>query len=173
MMRERRPFGPEDVDRIVVHGSQVTVDHVGWKYRPAGLTAAQLNLPFAVATLLREGDVFVDQFTESSISDPGRIALAERVEVRHDPEITAKGSQYRHMVRVEIHLRDGSHLEESLEAPRGSEQKFGTEAELVEKFRKLTRGVMAPAQVDRILDAVLSLEKLDDSATLVELLRLP
>ncbi len=51
---------------IVVHGSQVTVDHVGWPYRPEGLTAAQLNLPFCVATLLLEGDVFVDQFTPSA-----------------------------------------------------------------------------------------------------------
>ena len=43
--------------KIVVHGSQVTVDHVGWPYRPEGLTSAQLNLPFCVATLLLEGDV--------------------------------------------------------------------------------------------------------------------
>src|SRR5260370_42370155 len=34
-IRARRPFSAEEVDHIVVHGSQVTVDHVGWKYRPA------------------------------------------------------------------------------------------------------------------------------------------
>src|ERR1700693_5533638 len=60
-MRARRPFSIEEVDQIVVHGSQVTVDHVGWKYRAEGITAAQLNLSFCVATLLIEGDVFVDQ----------------------------------------------------------------------------------------------------------------
>ena len=61
-IQRRRPFTPAEVDKIVVHGSQVTVDHVGWPYRPEGLTSAQLNLPFCVATLLIEGDVFVDQF---------------------------------------------------------------------------------------------------------------
>ena len=35
-MQARHPFGPGDVERIVVHGSQVTMDHVGWKYRPEG-----------------------------------------------------------------------------------------------------------------------------------------
>ncbi len=51
-IRRRRPFAVEDVERIVVHASQVTLDHAGWPYQPEGLTAAQLNLPFCVATLL-------------------------------------------------------------------------------------------------------------------------
>src|ERR1700722_6950170 len=43
-MQERHPFGAADIETIVVHGSQVTADHVGWPYRPLGLTSAQLNL---------------------------------------------------------------------------------------------------------------------------------
>src|SRR5438477_313728 len=71
-IRQRRPFTLDELDRIVVHGSQVTVDHVGWPYRPEGLTSAQLNLPYCVATLLLEGDVFVDQFTEAAVPDQAR-----------------------------------------------------------------------------------------------------
>src|SRR6266852_596417 len=33
-LRARKAFGVEDVQKIVVHGSQVTADHVGWKYEP-------------------------------------------------------------------------------------------------------------------------------------------
>ncbi len=62
-IRKRRPFALGDIDEIVVHGSQVTVDHVGWPYQPQGLTGAQLNLSYCVATLLLAGDVFVDEFT--------------------------------------------------------------------------------------------------------------
>src|SRR5207344_2131290 len=80
-LQARRPFGPADIDRIVVHGSQVTMDHVGWPYRPEGLTAAQLNLPYCVATLLLEGDVFVDQFTEEAVDDDARMQLSRRVQV--------------------------------------------------------------------------------------------
>ena len=77
-IRKRRPFALDELDRIVVHGSQVTVDHVGWPYKPEGLTSAQLNLPYCVATLLLEGDCFVDQFTEAAVADPARIALVEQ-----------------------------------------------------------------------------------------------
>src|SRR5437773_7488689 len=68
-IRKARPFRLDELDRIVVRGSRVTADHVGWPYRPEGLTSAQLNLPFCVATLLIEGDVFVDQFTPAAVDD--------------------------------------------------------------------------------------------------------
>ena len=43
LMEARHPFGPGDIDRITVHGSRVTVDHVGWRYEPQGLTSAHLK----------------------------------------------------------------------------------------------------------------------------------
>ena len=129
-------FSAADVERIVVHGSQVTADHVGWKYQPAGMTAAQLNLPFCVATLLLEGDCFVEQFQPGAERDPRRLALAARVTVQADPAITAKGAKHRHEVRVQVELRDGRRLERSEVAPRGSEQKFAPATDIVPiKFR--------------------------------------
>src|SRR6202008_1645690 len=107
-IQKRRPFTLAELDRIVVHGSQVTVDHVGWPYRPEGLTAAQLNLAFCVATLLIEGDVFVDQFKPAAVHDQARIALSRKVEVVHDPAITVLGSKFRHKVAVAGHLTVGT-----------------------------------------------------------------
>jgi 2-methylcitrate dehydratase PrpD len=170
-MRQRRPFTPDELDRIVVHGSQVTVDHVGWPYRPEGLTAAQLNLPYCVATLLLAGDVFVGQFTEAAVHDRARMELSKKVEVVHDPDITARGARFRHMVRVDVHLRDGSCISETREAPRGSEHSFAPAADIVDKFKKLTRGVLPDRQRDALVHAVLGLEELADSRQLIGLLR--
>jgi 2-methylcitrate dehydratase PrpD len=168
---KRRPFRREEVDKIVVHGSQVTVDHVGWPYKPEGLTSAQLNLPYCVATLLIEGDCFVDQFSEDMVADAERMALSRQVEVVEDPAITARGSKYRHMVRVDVHLRDGSVCSETREAPRGSELSFATRDEIVEKFRKLTRAAMRQEQQERLIQAVLRMEDLADAKELIGLLR--
>jgi aconitate decarboxylase len=170
-IRQRRPFAPDDVERIVVHGSQVTVDHVGWPYRPEGLTSAQLNLPFCVATLLIEGDVFVEQFGPHAVHDTARIALSRKVEVVHDPAITALGAGFRHKVRVEVHFRDGTVETETREAPRGSERSFAGSDEIVGKFRKLTRAAMGARQQDALIDAVLGLERLEDAGQLARLLR--
>ena len=170
-IQERHPFTLDELDSIVVYGSQVTADHVGWPYRPEGLTSAQLNLPFCVATLLLEGDVFVEQFDEACVTDQRRIDLSRKVEVRHDPAITALGSKFRHKVRVEVHYRDGSVETETREAPRGSEYSFASEADLVDKFNKLTRHVLPQDQCDAIVEAVLGMERLDYAHRLVELLR--
>jgi aconitate decarboxylase len=170
-IRNRRPFALDEIDKIVVHGSQVTVDHVGWPYKPEGLTAAQLNLPFCVATLLIEGDVFVDEFTPECVDDAVRIELSRKVEVVHDPAITALGAGGRHKVRVEVHFRDGSVERETREAPRGSEQSFASADDIAAKFRKLTKATMTAKQQDSLIDAALGLDKLPDSRTLIERLR--
>jgi len=166
----RRPFRADEIARIVVHGSQATVDHVGWPYKPQGLTSAQMNLPFCVATLLTEGGAFVDQFSEAAVTDPRRMALAAKVEVVHDPTITARGAKLRHMVRVEMHFADGTLESEIVEAPRGSEQKFASEADVVEKFCKLARRTSGDVQAERIAELVLGCDRLPDIGVLVSAL---
>jgi 2-methylcitrate dehydratase PrpD len=170
-MRTERAFGADDVKKIIVHGSQVTASHVGWKYVPQGLTSAQLNMPYCVATWLLEDDCFVDQFTEDKVADPARMALAEKVEVIHDPAITAKGSKFRHLVRVEVYLNDGTKMERTVEYARGSEKKFASAAEVVEKFEKLATHVLPRPQVEALRDSMLKLETLKDASELARLMQ--
>lgn len=172
-IQKRRPFTLDELDKIVVYGSQVTVDHVGWQYRPEGLTSAQLNLPFCVATLLLEDDVFVDQFKPDCVHDQTRIDLSRKVECIEDPAITALGSRFRHKVRVAVHLSDGSVHEETLEAPRGSEQSFASEEEIVGKFMKLAVKALPEAQARALANAVLNMDELDDASALISLLAAP
>ena len=168
-LREVRPFTADDVEKIVVHGSRVTVEHVGWKYVPQGFTAAQLNLAYCVATLLLDGEVFVDQFTEEKLTDPARMALAAKVSVLHDPAITAKGPRFRQMVRVEVHLADGTRLERTREVSRAKES-FAAESAVVRKFETLAMHALPAGQARELRDSVLGLEKLDDAARLARLL---
>jgi len=172
-MQQERPFGANDVKKVSVHGSQVTMDHVGWKYVPQGLTSAQLNLPYCVATWLLDGDVFVDQFTEDKVADPARMKLAEVVEVHHDKDITARGAKFRHMVRVVVELKDGTRMERTVEAARGSEKKFASDADIVEKFEKLARKALPQAQVAKLRDAMLNLDDLKDAGEIARLMIQP
>jgi aconitate decarboxylase len=169
-MQQRRAFGPKDVEKIIVRCSLATLEHAGWPYRPQGMTAAQLNLSYCIATLLLEGQVFVDQFSEALLADPARLALAGRIEVHEDPMITARGAKFRHMVRVEVHLTDGCILNDTVEAPRGSEHNFPSSADVVAKFTNLAGRAMPPAQVQRIAETVLDLDRLDEMGALVDAL---
>lgn len=169
-LQAQQPFSPHDIDRIKVHGSQVTMDHVGWKYQPQGLTSAQLNLPFCVATYLLEGDCFVEQFSDSIVSDPARMALAEKVEVYHDADITSRGAKFRHMVRVEVVLKSGETLTCTKEYARGSERNFSSDADVIAKFEKLASHALPASQVAQLRDAVLGMEELTSASRLAQLL---
>jgi len=148
------------------------VNHVGWKYVPQGFTAAQLNLSYCVATLLLDGEVFVDQFTEAKLTDPARLQLAGKVSVLHDPAITARGPKFRQMVRVQILLADGTRLERTREVSRAKES-FADDAMVVKKFETLASHVLAPAQVQALAAQILDLEHVADASRLAKLLTTP
>ena len=169
-IRSRRPFKADDVEKITVHACHGVVTHVGWKYEPRGLTSAQMNLPFCMATLLLEGDVFIEQFNAAAVNDPRRMALAEKVAVREDSAITAKGRPSRYEVMVQVVLKDGTQIEETAYAARGSAKHFATEDEVVAKFEKLASRVLPQAQVAELRDTVLNLEKQPTLSGLAKLL---
>ena len=172
LIQARRPFSADEVERIVVRAAQQVVKHVGWKYQPLGLTSAQMNLPFCAATLLLENDVFIEQFTPQAVNDPARIALADKIEVREDPAISAKEKSARREVHVEVQLKDGTRLNETVQSARGSERKFATEAEVVGKFEKLASRVLPENQVKAVCETVLDLDQRQDAAMLAGLLTL-
>jgi 2-methylcitrate dehydratase PrpD len=97
--------------------------------------------------------------------------LSKKVEVIEDPAITARGARYRHMVRVDVHLSDGSVHSEAREAPRGSEHSFAAANDIIDKFRKLTRTVMPKEHQEALITAVLKVETLTDARELIRLLR--
>jgi 2-methylcitrate dehydratase PrpD len=70
-------------------------------------------------------------------------------------------------------LKDGTVLEETVEFPRGSEQRFATEAEVVAKFEKLACHSLPNGHVASIRDTVLDLDKMPDISKLVRLLMKP
>jgi 2-methylcitrate dehydratase PrpD len=71
-----------------------------------------------------------------------------------------------------VHFRDGEVEREMRDAPRGSEQNFADAAQIIAKFRKLTRAAIPEQRQDALIEAVLRLEHLPDSRTVIQLLRL-
>ena len=169
-IKSRRPFVTDEITQITVWGSQVTIDHVGWPYEPQGLTSAQLNLPFCIATLLLEGDVSPSQFDATCITDEKRINLSRKVRCIHDPEITARGSKLRHMVHVEILFFDGTSEKQTREFQRGSELDFADDDTVIKKFKSLTNEKITAEQQDRIIDSTLSIERLKNVKPFINLI---
>ncbi len=91
-------------------------------------------------------------------------------DVHRDDAITRLGAKYRHKVRVEVFLNDGTRMERTVESARGSEYKFASEADIVDKFEKLALKALPQSQVEQLRDAMLGLDKLDDATRIAQLL---
>ena len=158
----------EQVEAIDVHVSTATMRHVGWPYVPDSVTTAQMNLPYVAAVVLRDGEAFVDQFSEERIRDPELVELSSRVTVHADPVIDAAGDGARHRTRLEVTLQDGRVLRAERDHARGSARQPIERAEVEEKYRKLAEKALAPDRVMGLAALVDRLDTLDDLGVLVD-----
>ena len=99
-----------------------------------------------------------------------RASRSRKVEVVRGPAITARGPDSATWSGSRSTCAT-ARCSETREAPRGSEH-LRAGADIVDKFRKLTRGVMAERQQDALVGAVLGVELLADSRELIRLLQI-
>jgi hypothetical protein len=73
---------------------------------------------------------------------------------------TEVGPTNLHIRRI-ANERDGSVASETRKAPRGSEQSFASAEEIIAEFRKLTRAAIPERQQDALVDAALTVVRVE------------
>lgn len=169
-LRAENALDADAVRGVTIHASTHAVVHCGWTYQGAGVTEAQMSIPYGVARMLLDGAVNASQFSDVAIADPRAIELASRVAVVPDEAIDALGPARRYTVRVEIETRDGRMLLGDASDRIGSPGQPLSDAQLEEKFRGLAEPVVG-ASAARIREIVATLENLPDVRELADLLR--
>jgi 2-methylcitrate dehydratase PrpD len=156
----RRHAGPPPVARRVRAGLARVVDvQCGFDYRPGTELNAQMNARYCIATALLEGAVLPPQFARGKLSDPDIVALAERIELLHDPALDRLyPANYVGWVEVETGAAGDFERAYVLD-PSGSTANPEREAALRAKFRQLLDGSM-PADAVAALEA--AVDRLDD-----------
>ena len=172
-LREQHELRPDDVAAVHVHASTHAAVHCGWDYVPAGITAAQMSIPYGVARMLLDGEVTAAGFTEETIGEPRAVELASRVAVIPDEDIDALGPMRRYTVRVEVETRGGRTVQGTAADRPGSPEFPLSDEQLTAKFLDLAAPVVGGVAAGRIVELVAELEGLDDTAQLTELLRRP
>ena len=151
----RRRLGtPWDAKRRVRVGLANVVDvQCGFDYVPTSALNAQMSLRYVVAAALLEGQALPPQFAEAKLSDPAIVALAQRLELEHDP---ALDKLYPAQFAAWIAVEDaGKWVRVDVLDPLGSEANPVGERGVIEKFR----GINPLLPVDPIAETVMSIER--------------
>ncbi len=136
---------------------------------PVSMLGAKFSIPYAVAAALVLGRVDVSSFVEPALTDPRIRALAARVEVRVDPQMSPRRSDYPTAV-VEIVLTDGRTLSGSTRVVRGDFADPVPAAEIVDKFLALTTETLGRERARDVVRLVEQVETLKDVGDLTGLL---
>ena len=168
VMAEAR-LAAADIARIEVGVGHMTHVHTAWPYKPAGVTAAQMNIFFGLAVTALHGAPTAGFYREEYLADPAILGFIPRIAVTEDAGLEAMGAPFRHACRIAVHARDGGiHRHEVLHR-RASPENPVTPAEVEAKFRANVAGLLSEAQASEVVAMVAGFETAD-SAPLTALL---
>ena len=159
------------IERIDIDMSEAAYGHGGWQaVRPLEPIGAQMNVAYAVAVALLDGDVLIDQFSEKRINSDDVWNLIDRTETHHEKAYDQLPAVERLTTRVRLTLKDGSTRDKVVAHPRGTGDRVLTNADIVGKYRSLTSSVISTNRQTALEKTVLNLDALDDISELTALL---
>ncbi len=170
----RTQCDPADITRIDITVGETIYKH-GWWTPECPLTpiGAQMNIGYATAAALLDGNVLPEQFTPQRLDAPDIWRLIERTSVHLDESLATAPLAQRFRTDVVVTTTDGAVYRSRVELPHGAPGDPVTNDELVAKFHALADRVTDFARAEAIEHAVLGLENLEDMGTLVDLLAAP
>ena len=170
---QQHEIKPEDVENVKVWVSRSAYSYccepAERKYNPKTTVDIEFNIPFAVAAAISKRRVTLDEISESGLKDAEILALTKKVNATVDLNL------FHPKCRMEIALKDGRKVQRSIDEPRGfpNSNLHWSETDLVDKFRSCASTVTADhARIEKIIDLVQNLEKLDNITTVGDLVRL-
>lgn len=167
----RAELSASEIERIDIDMPEAAFGHGGWKAdRPLEAIGAQMNVSYAVAVAILDGDVLVDQFSAKRIRSDDVWNLIDRTETHHRSTYDLLPVDERLTTQVRITLTDGTVHAATVAHPRGNGNNALTNAEIREKYRKLTNRVVSSDRQVAIENAIINLEALDDLTELTALL---
>ena len=136
---------------------------------PQNTLAGKFSVPFAIATTLVNGSSDVASFTWDSIRNETIQALAKKVTVSDDPEMSAKLPDLR-PASIMITMNNGAVLKAGTETNRGDWRDPYSVSELSEKYNNLTARAWAATNATKVYDTVMAIEDAASIAPLSDLI---
>jgi 2-methylcitrate dehydratase PrpD len=152
----------DEVDEVTVHATPTVKHHVGWEYEPADVMSAQANIQYAIASLLVDGEITVDTYTDDAIRRPVILDRISDISVAVDEgmEKTTFGSI------VEVTAGNVT-VENAVHTPRGCPSNFMTEDEIRNKFFNQSERSVGEDNAEEIVEIISNAEQKDDITTLL------
>jgi len=159
---------PEDVAEIRITTSKRCAEHTGdlVKKYPKNKETADHSSYYLTAIAILDRQIGPGQFTPEKYKDPRVLELIDKMFLKGDPSL----DKARPAGISEIITKKGETYRLRVDYPRGHARNPMTDDEVIDKFRDMASVHMGDEEVSRLVEAVFSLDKLDDIGDLIKLM---
>ncbi len=136
------------------------------KRSPRSTVDAQFSIPWGVASAIVGRRVGLDDFTESAIRNPSVLEITQKMRVEVDNTLHKPGPE---PTRVKLMTNEGKAFEKVVENPLGSLERPMSFDDCARKFTDCAKNI-GVRKIERIIELVGQLEKLEDVREIIRLL---
>jgi aconitate decarboxylase len=162
-----------DIAEVHVGCGHMTFVHTAWSYRPAGVTAAQMNMFYGLAVMALRKDVTAADYREADIANPQLLNFMSRIEIKEDADLESRGPAFRHAARVRVRTTDGRSFAREILHRHGSPENPVRWDDVERKFSANIAGLLAPDAGRKLLASCATLEKLANVKGISDVLAAP
>lgn len=137
------------------------------KVRPVSDYDAKFSVQYAVAASIARGRFGLKELEDDARTDDNILALAGKVGYAPDPNSPFPAAYSGELV---VETNDGRTLRHREEINRGAEQRPLTNGEITAKFENNAALALSERRVDRVREAVLNIDALNDASELTKVL---
>ena len=136
------------------------------KWSPKTRETADHSLPYITARAMFDGDITNESFATPMFTDPRILAFMQKITVREDPGLTARGGGAV-PTRVTAVLADGQRVTREVDYAPGFSERPMNRSEVERKFRGNVGRRWPRERTDAILQALWALDQTDDLSGLL------
>lgn len=133
--------------------------------QPESVFAAKFSLPFCVALAFKNGRCGLSDFCEDNLRDSEVRGIMSKVRLVVNETVDAAHPE-KWGVAVDIRMTSGEVYSGGTDYPLGDPENLPNDEILLDKFRNLALAVWNEKKVEAVLQTVMKLEKLEDTAHL-------
>jgi 2-methylcitrate dehydratase PrpD len=167
VLQQRHRLSPDNIKRIEVHtfneAVRLNIRH------PQSTEEAQYSLPFPLAAALAHGALGVAELTESALTDLNILQLCERIELIEDQQFSSRFPAQR-FARVVIETRENERHDSGEVEARWDATRPPSDQELMAKFRRLARGILADDRIDVLAEMIWQCSDLPAAAEVLDVI---
>jgi len=167
-MRSRYSIQPEEIEKMNFYTYTIAAKFVDGKEVQTPLSG-KMSLPYSASVAILDGRVGLEEFKAKKLKDETVRKMMEKIDVYPDPELDKMVPDHRG-AKVEVILKDGRNFTSEVLDAKGEPENPGSESDLLDKFHLLARTVFKKDRIEKILEKIDGLEKMDDLSELTRLL---